>query len=436
MQISTIVILAQRCWQASSGLVTILLLTHFLSPVEQGWYYSFLSLAAIYTLFDLGLSIVIVQLSAHFFIRIKWVGKGRVSGADSVRFLSLVGQSFRVYLLLGIAFAFLIIPVGLYFFSHKEAVSGALITQWQWPWIVLVTATAINILALPFLAWVEGSGRVAEAYVVRLLQGVFGSIACWGVLICGSGLWAPAMIPALGFVVVLMWLLFYKSTLLKYALTKSDCAIKWSHEIWPLQWRIGLSWLSGYLLTQIYTPILFYYQGAESAGQMGLSLTIANMLGLLAQSWIARRVPVMAQAAGRKDWQHLDAVFAKDFIVSMIAFLMGAALLCGLHFVFLEKTPYVNRVLAFWPFIGLMGVVFINNITSALAAQLRSFRKEPLVWVSLIGALVSAPSAFLAAYYYSAKGVVVVILLIQLLFILPASIILWRKCNKQWRLAI
>jgi hypothetical protein len=436
LQISTTVIFAQRCWQALSGLVTILLLTHYLSPVEQGWYYSFLSLAAIYTLFDLGLSIVLVQLSAHFFIRIKWVGKGRVSGADSARFLSLVGQSFRVYLLLGIAFSLLMIPVGLYFFSEKAHVAGFLVMQWQWPWIALVTATAINILALPFLALVEGSGCVVEAYGVRLLQGVFGSVACWVVLIYGGGLWAPAMLPTLGFVVVIVWLLFCKSNLLKHALSISNSSIQWSHEIWPLQWRIGLSWLSGYLLTQIYTPILFYYQGAESAGQMGLSLTIANMLGLLAQSWIARRVPVMAQAAGRKDWELLDAVFAKDFMVSMVVFLMGAALLCGLHFVFLEKTPYVNRVLAFWPFTGLIGIAFINNIISALAAQLRSFRKEPLVWVSLIGALISAPSAFLAAYYYFADGVVAAILLTQLLFILPASIILWRKCNKEWRLAI
>ena len=414
--------------------MTILLLTHFLTPIQQGWYYSFLSLAALYTLFDLGLSIVLVQFSAHLFINIKWLSKGCINGENGKLFLSLVGQSFRVYLLLGLAFVLLILPVGLYFFSQKSSLAGPLITNWQWPWIVLVMATAINILALPFLALVEGSGRVAEAYGVRLLQGVFGSIACWCVLISGWGLWAPAMIPALGFVVVLIWLLFCHSNLIKNALRTTDSSIKWSHEIWPLQWRIGLSWLSGYLLTQIYTPILFYYQGAEVAGQMGLSLTIANMLGLLAQSWIARRVPIMAQAAGRKDWKLLDAVFAKDFIVSMLAFIGGALLLCGLHIIFLEKTLYVNRVLSLWPFVGLMGIVFINNITVALAAQLRSFRKEPLVWVSLIGALVSVPTVLWSATYYSVEGLVIAILSIQLLFILPVSIYLWRKCNTQWRL--
>lgn len=414
--------------------MTILLLTHFLTPIQQGWYYSFLSLAALYTLFDLGLSIVLVQFSAHLFINIKWLSKGRIAGENEKLFLSLIGQSFRLYLLLSLVFCFLMIPMGLYFFGKKEGSAELLMSEWQWPWIALVIATAINILALPFLALVEGSGRVIEAYGVRLLQGVLGSIACWVVLSSGGGLLAPAMIPAMGFIVALTWLICRQPALLDYAWRIRNTEIKWLSEIWPLQWRIGLSWLSGYLLTQIYTPILFYYQGAELAGQMGLSLTIANMLGLLAQSWIARRVPLMAQAAGRKDWKLLDAVFAQDFIVSMLAFIVGALLLCGLHIIFLEKTLYVNRVLSLWPFVGLMGIVFINNIIGALAAQLRSFRKEPLVWVSFIGALVSVPTVFWAGTYYSAEGLVIAILAIQLLFILPVSIYLWRKCNTQWRL--
>jgi len=196
----------------------------------------------------------------------------------------------------------------LIFFGEKDSEASLLITEWQWPWICLVIATAVNILALPFLALVEGSGRVGEAYGIRLLQGVFGSIGCWAVLSIGGGLWAPSMIPSIGFLVVLAWLIFCRPALLHNAWRMGDSHIHWSHEIWPLQWRIGLSWLSGYFLTQIYTPILFYYQGAEVAGQMGLSLSIANMLGLLAQSWIARRVPVMAQAAGRQDWNLLDKV--------------------------------------------------------------------------------------------------------------------------------
>jgi O-antigen/teichoic acid export membrane protein len=166
---------------------------------------------------------------------------------------------------------------------------------------------------------------------------------------------------------------------------------------------------------------------------MGLSLTIANMLGLLAQSWIARRVPMMAQAAGRKDWVLLDKVFNHDFIVSVFVYIGGTLVIAGLHH-YLGKTIYVNRVLSFWPFFGLFGVAFFNHIIGALASQLRSFRKEPLVWVSLAGALLTVPFSLWGASHYSAEGVIAAILCIQILFIMPISLYLWFKLNKIWRL--
>jgi hypothetical protein len=424
-------IFAQRLWQAISGLVTILMLTHFLTPIQQGWYYSFLSLAALYTLFDLGLSVVLVQFSAHLFINMKWLDKGHVEGEASEQFLSLIKQSSRLYLLLGLVFCLLMIPAGIIFFGWKGS-EDLLINHWQWPWVCLVIATSANIWALPFLAVVEGSGRVGEVYRLRLLQGVLGSTACWAVLSMDGGLWASSMIPLFGFFVALAWLIFHRPGLLCNTWHIDDRRIHWSNEIWPLQWRIGLSWLSGYFLTQIYTPILFYYQGATVAGQMGLSLTLANMLGLLAQSWIARRVPSMAQAVGRQDWVFFDQIFKRDFTISVAAFILGGLTLCGLHYYF-SFTVYSQRALPFLPFLGLLLVVLVNHINGALASQLRSYKKEPLVWVSLVGAILTVPVASIAASNHSAGGVVLSILAVQLILTLPMSVYLWIKYNKKWR---
>ena len=165
---------------------------------------------------------------------------------------------------------------------------------------------------------------------------------------------------------------------------------------------------------------------------MGLSLAIANMLGLLAQSWIALRVPVMAQAVGRKDWVFFDHVFKHNFKVSIVVYLLGAALVCGVHYV-LSSTSYSNRILPLMPFVGLLLVVFINHINGALAAQLRSYKKEPLVWVSFCGTFLTVPVAFFMASVYSVGGVVLAILLVQLTITLPLSTYLWIKYNKKWR---
>jgi len=48
--------------------------------------------------------------------------------------------------------------------------------------------------------------------------------------------------------------------------------------------------------------------------------------------------------------------------------------------------------------------------------------------------VLSVPGALWAAGHYSADGVVAVMLAVQLLFILPWSVILWRRRNREWRM--
>ena len=426
------VILAQRLWQSGAGLVTIFLVIHFLTPVQQGWYYSFLSLAALYTLFDLGLSIILTQHSARLFIKLKWINGDYIEGENLSDFLALIGHSFRVYLILALTFILLVLPIGLLFLSTKDGGDSLLNKHWITPWIILIFSTAANLLILPYLSIIEGSGKISDVYGVRITQNILGAIGCWIVLAIGGGLWATTMMSIISLFVALGWLITKWASLLILSWHNTSKKLEWYNEIWPQQWRIGLSWLSGYLLTQVYTPILFHIQDAVVAGQMGLSLTIANMLGLLAQSWIARGVPAMTQAAGRRDWQTLDRIFERDFSASIAMFVLGATLLCGLH-IFLQLTSYGVRLLPFWSFLGLLGVALTSHFIGAFAAQLRSYLREPLTWLSVITALITVPISIWAAGVYSAGGVVSVIFSIQLLFTLPISVVIWKRRNYEWR---
>src|SRR6201993_2196971 len=54
-----------RGWSSAAGLVTVALIARFLSPSEQGYYYTFGSLVALQIVFELGFSFVILQLAAH-----------------------------------------------------------------------------------------------------------------------------------------------------------------------------------------------------------------------------------------------------------------------------------------------------------------------------------------------------------------------------------
>jgi len=54
-----------RGWAGVSGLITVALIARRLSPAEQGYYYTFGSLVALQIVFELGFSVVILQLATH-----------------------------------------------------------------------------------------------------------------------------------------------------------------------------------------------------------------------------------------------------------------------------------------------------------------------------------------------------------------------------------
>ena len=65
-------VLAQRGWQALAGVITLAFVAHFLSPVEQGYFYTLASIAALHMALDMGLSAVSVQFSAREFVELSW----------------------------------------------------------------------------------------------------------------------------------------------------------------------------------------------------------------------------------------------------------------------------------------------------------------------------------------------------------------------------
>src|SRR5947207_15746766 len=54
-----------RGWSSLAGLMTVALIARFLSPHEQGYFYTFGSLIALQIVFELGFAFVILQMASH-----------------------------------------------------------------------------------------------------------------------------------------------------------------------------------------------------------------------------------------------------------------------------------------------------------------------------------------------------------------------------------
>jgi hypothetical protein len=424
------VIAGQRLWQAFAGALTVLLITARLDPTEQGWYYTFVSVAALYSVFEMGLSTAVLQMTAHNFLRLRWSPTG-VEGEGVEEFGSFVAKSIKVYLIAALLFFVAVYPIGLYLFSDREATLFQPLA-WVGSWTVLVFLTSLSLLTLPFLAVAEGSGAIAEVYAVRLVQGVVGSLACWLLLWNGAALWATAMMGMAAVCIVIVWLRTIRPSL--WHLVReywSSNRFDWAKELWPLQWRVGLGWVSVFAWSQLATPIVFFYQGPVAAGQIGLSLTIAHMVGIFAQSWIARGVPLMSQAVARQDWDQMRNIFAYDLKKALMVYFGGSMVVLTLWFT-LANTIYSERVLSGEAFLALFLFVLLYLVNGALATQLRSFKKEPLLWLFFVGGVLSLSASWWAAHY-SVNAVVYVMLLVQLVVVFPLAYRTWKVKNRAWQ---
>lgn len=427
-----------RIWQAVAGPITLVLIAIWLTPVEQGFYYAFASVAALQIVFELGLSGVLVQVASHEFAGLQWSPDNRIIGEEQRqnRFLSLLRVALAWYAIAAVLMVAVLYPSGIWFFAQDAAQYG--MPQWKTVWFVLVTMTALNLITVPVFSIMEGSGRLEEVYGVRIFQAVTGALGIWAVLALDGGILAVAMNAIAGAVIGWWWFLG-KNKALMQRLLESRAAHSatagprwsWRNDVWPLQWRIGVSWVCGYILTQMHTPLLFRTQGAVVAGRMGITLTIGNVLGLMAMSWITSRAPSMGRLAAQRRWGALDAEFRFAFSRSVLIFALGMVLLIVARYV-LDTTIYGERFLPLHETTGLLLALFASHIVGGIAAYLRAHKREPFMWPSIIGAVLIGVGAMWAAPQWSSAGVVAVIWVVSFGFGLPSAVWMWRNLRRRW----
>jgi len=402
--------LATRSWSLVSSVVTLILVVRYLTPDEQGYFYTFVSLLALQILFELGMSVVVMQFASHEMANLVWAESGVLEGDSNSksRLRSLMLLVTKLYGVIAILLIIVILPIGWAFFSTGDLESSV---HWRVAWAWLVLIAAVNILIMPFLAMLEGCNRVTEIALLRMKQNIIGSLLAWVALVSGGGLLAlPAMNTGLA-LVALIWLWRTKNKFLidLFAHTASCSSLNWRAEIWPFQWRIALSWLSGFFIFQLFTPVLFAYRGAVEAGQMGMSISIANALMAIAVAWINTKSPGFGALVARGDYRNLDRSFALTLSRSLsVMTLVGVGLCLVNYFIHTEQVQYANRILDPLPFSLLMLATIFAYVTYAQASYLRAHKEEPFMLISLISAAIIGSLTVVLGKHYGATGLMAI----------------------------
>lgn len=413
--------LLYRVWLIVAGGVSVLGIPFWFNGVEQGYFYTFSSLIAAQVLFELGTAFVITQLTAHEMGRAK---EGEEPANQ--RIAEILAFSNTWFLYAALLFVLLIGLSGAIFFwqtGHLEP------SEWLIPWLLLVVVNAFNVRQMSQLSLLEGAGQFGQVARLRFAQSLAGNLIMWALLFSGAKLWALPILPIVMVLMTTFWLKkhpFIQS--LHESLAKgAPNSIQWKRDILPMQWRIALSWASGYFIFQALTPIVFAKLGPVTAGQIGLGLAIFNGVQSVGMSWMYTKTARYAElvVSGERDLLNVTFLHALKRSVSMVA--LGVVSV-WIAFAAMDACGWsiLNRLPALEVLVCLGLVTLINSVIFSVALYMRSHKEEPMLLASIVGGVLTLAGVYVGASY-SAFAVALIYLLATLLVGLPWSLILFRS---------
>jgi len=225
----------------------------------------------------------------------------------------------------------------------------------------------------------------------------------WTALALGFGLWSLGIAYTTRFIYSTIWLRSHSAAELLRALVHGDASASppsnyWRTEVWPFQWRIGLSVVSGYFIFQLLTPIVFALDGAHAAGQFGMTMAITNGLLTATTAWLNSQAPLYGRLIAQRDYGELNREFTRAVGSSFVVVVAAAvAVISVVAVLAARRHPISMRLLPPLPFALLMASTVINHLIFALAVYLRAHRREPLLIPSVAGALLTALTIYLTA---------------------------------------
>lgn len=396
-----------RVIQGLGSVGSVLLIVHFLTKVEQGYYYTLWSLVALQNVFELGFSFVILQVAAHERAHLEFHEDGIISGSQKAhtRLASLLQRAVKWYAAAALIMGVVLMVGGMRFFSlHQQAQAPGI---WVLPLKVTVVACAITFSIGPVLSFLEGCGQVAQVARMRFFQSAVSVSAAWTALLSHHGLFSPAMV-LLGQGLVASILLYSRRRLL-LPLLRMDVGgngISWRREVFPFQWKIAVSWLCDYFIFQLFTPALFAFRGPVEAGRMGLSMSVVLQLSAMMLAWMTTKAAPFGNLIAKKNTPELDRMFFRTLRQSLLLFAGAAVLVLAGVLVAPYILPKISQRIEEWPiFLLLLLTALSSHVVQSEAIYLRAHKCEPFLIQSIVIASCTAVSVLLFAKTSGAMGV-------------------------------
>jgi len=386
---------------ATSGLAMLAiawLATRRLTPTELGFFFSFLSLGAIVQLADFGLSYAALQKAGEF------RGTGRT--LDLAGLASLVSRWNLLATTFGVTLAGIL---GFVSFSSVRTPAAESLSL-AGPWLGYLAGTVLAQVRVPAISLREGSGRIAEMWSLRLCQEWIAALVCLVALDRGAGLWSLALLAATRGLVATAWL--SSAAPLVVGTQRPPFPVRrWFSEMWPFQWRIGLSVLSGFFIFRAISPVLLVEKGPISAGQFGLAVALMNLLLAVTSAWPMSHAARYSSLLAAKQSEQLRREFPRLLWLSTaLAILLAGTAAGAIWWARSHQITFALRLPEYPVVVMLLAAAVAHHVVSCLAMYLRAEGREPMLLPSVLGGMFTLAAVWVTAHLGTPREIAAVYL--------------------------
>lgn len=414
--------LTSRMIFAGTQFLSTALAAHFLEIYELGYYFSFISILALFVIFELGLSQVIVISIASASVN---SNKGHV---ENEQISSAVKAGFRQYIIAMVSFLIFITIGGFLFLNFAHAGDNISLYQGAWilPWILAVSAYGLRFILVFIESWIEGTGGIAEVITTRSIAQLVWICTFLLSLISGLHLYVIGLsyLVLVGFSVYCYRLHMPDLiAVLRSARPSSDAERMRPVPLASFQKQVSLTWIASYAITNIPVLVGFALLGAADAAKLGIALQIGAAIGVLSAALTTPRMALASRHEAEGRTEEFAQLFLSTLTISaaaaILAAIAGMILVISVPLLSAELQAKLPTPVEALPFVlASLCYAFMASVAVFSRATLREVFAYPLG----IAAVMSVAGSVFLAHPAGILGLGLAQLLPALLVVTPIAI--------------
>ena len=415
-------ILINKAWSVVRGPINIYFLLAYLTPEEQGLWFTFISLGALSIFAELGFTTIITQFVSHEYAHIQTEKRILVGNMNNIdRLVSLVRYSLKLYSLVIPLAIFILCIVGFIYFNMKW-------DNTYYAWILYSIVGGLSLMSSLLQAIYQGLDRVKSTQVNIIIGSLFMAFMNWALLYLHFAVWALALGNLFGLIIMLVLLYFTAPDFWKQIIQhKLITHYYWFNEIIKLQWRYAISWISGYFLFSLLIPAVYKFENSILAGQLGATMSITSAINGIASAWVTAKIPKFNIMASSNKRVELIDLFSKLFKKSVYIFILLNIIFIFFLYILNYYNYYNTRFLSLKLGLLLCFSQIPNLIIGLLSFYLRSHKLEPYYLLSALSALIIIFFIFIVLPKYGLEVFYYSIIFSQFFITMPISILIYRN---------